>query len=299
LAERATYLPSELKNGTMTLIPEENPYYVFANTWIQKNAKLIIMPGVIIKFKPFYFSGIVNLPTALTIDGDLVANGTAENPIIFTSERDDRFGGDTDADGGANPPTPGSWGALRYSYTGKGAVDLDYVRFYFGGSRASNDANLGGALHWEGSRDLTIKNSVFQNNNAGIHGKDTLSNKNLLTVDGSEFTDNINWGILVFPGNFEIKNSILTGSKKGLYTQVGSKTNALLKNNNIFGNSEYGVQNQGASVLNARENWWGASAGPTHASNPGGAGDKVSDKVDFSGWLSDKIDFSGGESESL
>ena len=34
----------------------------------------------------------------------------------------------------------------------------------------------------------------------------------------------------------------------------------------------------------ATENWWGSHTGPTHASNPGGTGDPVSNYVDFSGF---------------
>lgn len=206
IIDRATYLPDTVKKGTLTLTPEGNPYYVFGNTWIQTGAKLVIEPGVIIKFKPFYFSGIVNIPTALMIDGELVANGTAENPIIFTSERDDRFGGDTDGDNGANPPTPDSWGAVRLGIGGSAAAAIENARFYYGGKTGNNDANLGGALFWQGSRDFVVKDSVFQNNVAGIYAVDTLGRKKNLRIEGSEFSDNSVWNLLNNGANVETIN---------------------------------------------------------------------------------------------
>ena len=204
--DRATYLPDTVKKGTLTLSPDGNPYYVSGNTWVQTGAKLVIEPGVVIKFKPFYFSGIVNIPTALMIDGELEANGTAENPIIFTSERDDRFGGDTDGDNGANPPAPDSWGAVRLGAGGSAAAVIDNARFYYGGKTGSNDANLGGALFWQGSREFVVKNSIFQNNLAGIYAVDTLGVKKHLRVENSEFSDNTAWNLLNNGANVETIN---------------------------------------------------------------------------------------------
>jgi len=56
--------------------------------------------------------------------------------------------------------------------------------------------------------------------------------------------------------------------------------------NDIVGNTGYGVRTFDLPPLvDARFNWWGDASGPTHASNPGGTGDKISNNVDYSPWL--------------
>jgi uncharacterized repeat protein (TIGR01451 family) len=56
--------------------------------------------------------------------------------------------------------------------------------------------------------------------------------------------------------------------------------------NQIYSNTTYGVYNNTpAVVVDGRENYWGSSSGPRHATNPAGLGDRVSDGVLFTPWL--------------
>ena len=57
--------------------------------------------------------------------------------------------------------------------------------------------------------------------------------------------------------------------------------------NYIYDNTGYGVINYDVITLDAENNWWGDCSGPTHASNPNGTGDNVSDNVDFDPWIID------------
>jgi uncharacterized repeat protein (TIGR01451 family) len=78
-------------------------------------------------------------------------------------------------------------------------------------------------------------------------------------------------------------NSFTSGSITGEQYGVSTKCSAnSIHLSNISGNSIYGVKNSdvGAS-FDATNNWWGAANGPTHASNPDGTGNAVSDNVAF------------------
>lgn len=62
-----------------------------------------------------------------------------------------------------------------------------------------------------------------------------------------------------------------------------------INDNEITGNTEYGILNNTTSPLDATQNWWGDTSGPYHpTNNPGGSGDKVSDNVDYDPWYTDE-----------
>ncbi|MGQ9543438.1 MAG: hypothetical protein ACUVTM_05050 [Candidatus Bathyarchaeia archaeon] len=86
-----------------------------------------------------------------------------------------------------------------------------------------------------------------------------------------------------------IGNTIQSNLRSGVHVEAAvTATNVHVNFNNIVGNSGvdvFGVSNEGTGILDAESNWWGSATGPTHASNPGGTGDAVSDNVDFTPWL--------------
>jgi len=55
----------------------------------------------------------------LDVLGSLVTTGDQDNPVYFTSWKDDSVGGDTNGDGSGSAPSPGDW--LRVSIKGPGA----------------------------------------------------------------------------------------------------------------------------------------------------------------------------------
>lgn len=65
-----------------------------------------------------------------------------------------------------------------------------------------------------------------------------------------------------------------------------------INNNDIVGNTEYGVYNEtpDTHMVDAEDNWWGHDTGPFHPIlNPGGQGDEVSDGVSFAPWLLEPV----------
>ncbi len=57
--------------------------------------------------------------------------------------------------------------------------------------------------------------------------------------------------------------------------------------NNIYNNTQYGVSNSTSNVtINATFNWWGSPSGPYHVTtNPSGAGNEVTDYVDYGQYM--------------
>jgi hypothetical protein len=86
-----------------------------------------------------------------------------------------------------------------------------------------------------------------------------------------------------------ISNSVLTGSRlignlHGL--RLFSSGTLALADSDVESNPRFGVFNGASSSLFARFNWWGDPSGPLDpVSNPGGLGDRVSERVDYASWL--------------
>jgi len=71
-------------------------------------------------------------------------------------------------------------------------------------------------------------------------------------------------------------------------SSAGRTFNNRISSNNIFNNSEFGVDASGCkrARIDASGNWWGHDSGPYHSKkNPEGKGDNVTDEVDFRPWL--------------
>ncbi len=164
--------------------------------------------------------------------------------------------------------------------------------------------------------------AVYQGSEVGLIEHNTLDNTDCaILVAGygvatkvDEIKDNtlINstyFGIAVYAlGEVDlIEHNILYGTEwHGISTSVGAKIDVIQCNtirdnlisgirlrpdtlsgnvryNNIFGNAEWGINNEGAEDVDAILNWWGDASGPSDEGP--GTGDAVSENVEFDPWL--------------
>jgi hypothetical protein len=119
---------------------------------VQVDAKLIIPAGTILKFTS---AGRIDV----NADGYVIAIGTPQKPIIFTSIKDDIHGGDTNGDGSSVPAVK-NWGSI--TNWGDNSI-FTYCEFYFGGGWGDHTATLDLATSY-----ATVTHCTFAYNYGGL-----------------------------------------------------------------------------------------------------------------------------------
>lgn len=146
--------------------------YVIDEKDIEVRGTLIIQPGVVVKFGD-------GRSLRTTGSGRIQAVGKEDSPIVFTSLRDDDWGGDTDKDQGAVQPDPGIWGAVILETNSN---RFEYCHFYYGGG--SGAWYSPGMLQLDHSSGTQVKNCTFAfAEGVALQAKDATN----VTIQGNAF----------------------------------------------------------------------------------------------------------------
>jgi len=211
-----------LESVSVNTILDATKIYVVESA-VQVNASLTIPAGTIIKFKQ-------DSRIDVHAGGFILAQGTLLKPIIFTSIKDDLFGGDTNGDKSNSAPAPKDWGCIT-NWSDNSV--FSYCHFYYGGGFGDHTAtldisgcltnvtyctfgfNFGGELDDNTNGALCIKEAKLASaiNNNTFYGNDIP-----MCIDVNFNMDTTN--VFHMPGNINIKNKY-----NGIFVDHYSSTN--------------------------------------------------------------------------
>ena len=135
------------------------PYMVTGTVVVDGKAELSVEPGTVVKLT----SG-----AGIVVNGSLRLESSSDNPIVFTSFKDDEYGGDTNADGNASLPGPGNWDGIVFAPSGSGVLSGCLVRYGGAARQVAEGLFTYGAVSVY-SDAVTLEDVEFYGNRTGIY----------------------------------------------------------------------------------------------------------------------------------
>jgi parallel beta-helix repeat protein len=277
----ATYIEGDITQDTVwTLI--DSPFVVSKPVTVGPNATLTIEPGVEIRFGGNF---------ELIVNGKLIAAGTQDNMITFTSNKDQ--------------PAAGDWNAIEFRGTERSTLAYCFVKYAINGITIENGnveiknceiSDNQNGIYVTGNNQVTIQDNTIRLNTHGIilTGNSTSG----VNIRQNNVLSNTQSGIKLDAdaySNIDILYNVLSANNKGFYVSGQASTyitnNSISYNtlgifyeqaqghevhfNDIYGNT-LGMDVSSSAAVNATYNYWGDESGPYHISlNPAGKGDPV------------------------
>ncbi|MGN6546573.1 MAG: matrixin family metalloprotease, partial [Aureliella sp.] len=233
----------------------------------RRDARLAIDPGIIIKS--------LGSRIEVGMGAQLIAEGTAARPIVFTSKLDDRYGVggtlDTNNDGATSPAVPGNWSGLVARHLS--SMSIDHALIAYAGGLTSVAGGFAGfnavEIHQAQAR---IAHSTLEYNDDGLGGdlQTTRGGRGanaagVIFVDSSQpvITDNI------IRNNQAPAISIDADSMKAVSVQDGGRQTGLIdarpgglgnfgplvRGNRLGGNDINGMEVRGGTTLTTESVW--------------------------------------------
>ncbi|OGW15433.1 MAG: hypothetical protein A3G93_13350 [Nitrospinae bacterium RIFCSPLOWO2_12_FULL_45_22] len=217
ISSAETYVSYNITQDT-TWTEEGSPYIIIRTISVYPSATLTIKPGVKIKFDGYY---------SLQIGGTLVAQGTSQKYITFTSNK-------------ANP-SPGDWDRIyfldssedaRFDDAGNylsGSI-LEYCKIEYGGG--SRYGNIGVIYADQPASPAIIRNTISKNASDAVY----LPGNSSSMITSNVITDNSGLGIYCPGSSLKIENNTISNNATGIWGSAKS-----ISNNFIHGNRGGGI----------------------------------------------------------
>ncbi len=206
------------------LTRENSPYLVTHNILVPEGVTLTIEPGVVVKFDGNYY---------IHIEGTFVADGTEDNRITFTSNREN--------------PQPGDWDKIRFTDSStdwdgnRGSVIRYTILEYSGGGGQPAPA----AITMQGASPLIENNEVSHFQDAFIWAIPSSS-----VIRNNHIHDGVGQSYVIAINNGEIHSNVIENNGGIRLTGIAcSEGSATIINNRVVHNSGDGIVSYSCSGL--------------------------------------------------
>lgn len=232
---------------SMTAVAAEQPLYLDKayitedTTWsgtvvlrgqnvVRRGVTLTILPGTVVKFAWIDEDGDDIGDGELTVEGRLVARGTRNNPILFTSAKES--------------PAPKDWTFVQISVSKNSLVEHCIFEYAFSGLQ----------VHYS---TATIHQSLFRNNFEGIR----FSTTDIL-IEHNDLLDNY-YGIRCEANGSRttVRNNRFSGNDHAFFPVRKTWETVKVYDNNFEGSKNYQVKLGQTQYkdLDFTNNWWGTT----------------------------------------
>ena len=206
------------------------PYVIYQTPTIEVGATLTIEPGTIIKS---------DLLEGVDVYGRLVTDGTAGDPVYFTSLYDDSVGGDTDGDGGLITPNSGDWEGINLFDGGSLEIKnskIDYA--YIGIDSEYGNGLFDSVSIFHSVLAVYLYESTFNINNLNVDDVSfnalSFYSSSTAAISNSVITNVIKYGVEIDNSTSTFNNLIMDGGLSGAMdisnNSYASITNSVIKN---------------------------------------------------------------------
>jgi len=192
---------------------------------------LTILPGTRVFFSDRRFGTADEhegfFAPGIRVEGTVLAEGTAEAPIVFTSERES--------------PSPGSWDKILFSFS----AGNRFAHCVFEGARYAFHAHFS---------QIAVRECLFRENVEGVR-----LGTSRVTIEDSVFTRNEVRGINFRECRNGIRGNLVFENGDGIFLH-SKDSDSVIQGNAIYANRGYNLRlgDLHAEDINVSGNWWGS-----------------------------------------